>query len=96
MNATHNSMLRPSRGGIVNLNRMMAEPTTRIVSVCPSPQRAPMSSRVQHRALAADDGRHGHDVIGIGGVPHPEKKSQQHDGEQSGHSSSFSIELPPR
>ncbi len=60
---------------------MMAEPTARIVSVCPSPQRAPIRRGVQHGAFAADDGGHGHDVIGIGGVPHPEKKPQQHDGE---------------
>ena len=50
--------------------------------MCPSPQSAPISAACSKRALAADDGRHRHDVIGIGGVPHPEKKSQQHDGEQ--------------
>ena len=81
MRPTDNSMLRPRRGGIVSLNRMMAEPTTRIVKrVAQSPESADQSG-VQHGAFAADDGGHGHDVIGIGGVPHPEKKSQQHDGE---------------
>ena len=42
MQATDNSMVRPSAGGIVSLSRMIAEPTTRMVTVCPSPHRAPM------------------------------------------------------
>ena len=52
--------------------------------VSQSPESADQSG-VQHGAFAADDGGHGHDVIGIGGVPHPQKKSQQHDGEERGH-----------
>ena len=37
---------------------------------------------LQYAALPADDGRHRDDMIGIGGVPHPEKESQRDDGEQ--------------
>src|SRR6266705_2847582 len=36
MNQTNKSMLSPSLGGIVNLNRIIAEPTTRMVTVCPN------------------------------------------------------------
>ena len=41
---TANSIARPSRGGMTTPNRMMAPPTTRIVSVCPIPQAAPISA----------------------------------------------------
>ena len=52
-----------------------------MVIVCPSPHRAPMIAACKHRPLAADDGGDGHDVIGIGGMTHPQKQSQQNDGE---------------
>src|SRR6266581_3599163 len=42
--ATAISMVRPSRGGMTMLNRMIAAPTTTMVSVCPIPQRIPIRS----------------------------------------------------
>jgi hypothetical protein len=39
---TENSMERPTRGGITQPNRTIPVPTTRIVSVCPTPHQRPM------------------------------------------------------
>ena len=52
--------------------------------VSQSPKRANHRG-VKYVALAADDRGDGNDVIGIGSVAHPQKKSQQSDGEQSDH-----------
>ena len=42
MHATDNSMVRPSAGGIVSFSKIIAEPTTIMVMVCPRPHSAPM------------------------------------------------------
>ena len=42
MNPTDNSMLSPSRGGMLSLKSIIAEPTAKMVSVCPTPQSAPI------------------------------------------------------
>ena len=42
MIATENSIPSPTRGGMTRPNRMIAPPTARIVSVCPSPQSTPV------------------------------------------------------
>src|SRR5262249_2668691 len=41
--------------------------------------------RTPRSSVAADDGRYGDDVIGIGGVPHPEEEPQRQDRKQTGH-----------
>ena len=46
MSATENSMARPSRGGMTTPNRMIAPPTTVMVTVWPTPQRLPMMAAV--------------------------------------------------
>ena len=38
-----------------------------------------------NRAFAADDGGHGDDVIGVGGVTHAKKESQRDNGEEGNH-----------
>ena len=47
MRATENSIARPSRGGMTTPKRMIAPPTTVIVTVWPMPQRLPMMAAVQ-------------------------------------------------
>ena len=42
MMATENSIDNPILGGIATLKRIITEPTTPIVSVCPTPQSAPI------------------------------------------------------
>ena len=42
MSATENSMPSPTRGGMTTPKSTIAPPTARIVSVCPSPQSAPV------------------------------------------------------
>lgn len=49
---------------------------------------APKSSNhrgVSERAMTRDNRRDGDDVVGIGSVAHPEKKTKRDDGEQADH-----------
>ncbi len=43
ISATASSMPSPTRGGMTMLKRRIAPPTTTSVTVCPTPQTAPMS-----------------------------------------------------
>ena len=85
MSATDSSMVRPIRGGITMPNRMMAPPTSRMVRVWPTPQSTPISAAVPDRPLPAHDRGDRHDVVGVGGVAHPQEEAQDDDGEQSQH-----------
>ena len=59
---------------------MIAPPTSRIVAVWPMPQSTPVRAARASERCCDDDRRHGHDVIGIGRVPHAEQEAEHQHG----------------
>src|ERR1700748_2763091 len=63
--ATENSIQRPTLGGIARPNRMIAEPTTKIVSECPTPPQHADHGSPADRTLPAGYRGDGNHVVGI-------------------------------
>ena len=64
---------------------MMALPTTKMVTVWPSPQESANQGSTFQVALLANDGGNGDNVVGIGGMAHPKHESDDDNGEQPDH-----------
>ena len=67
------------------LKRMIAAPTRTMVSVWPTPRNSPNQGGFGERALAAHNRRDRNHVVGISGMAHAEKKSQNEDGKSGNH-----------
>jgi hypothetical protein len=67
------------------VDRMMAEPTTRTVIVCPRPQRNPIKAAWRIPPWRVSSGRYGDAVVRIVRVGMPRKAKSSSDGKQRDH-----------
>ncbi len=74
--ATQNSIDSPRRGGITTPKTIIAQPTRKIVRVCPKPHSNPMVAELLMDPWRTTIVEHSNDVIRVGGMAHPQKQSQ--------------------
>jgi len=82
---TANSMVSPTRGGIARLKRMIAAPTTKMVSVWPTPHKAPISAALERERSRVTMVEDGDDVIRFRGMTHTQKEPDDENGQSADH-----------